>query len=317
MTKVIVFKYGHIGDSITAVPSILALKQKFASVSLLTLYLKGGKMSSFEIFKSLKLFDSYFVLSSDFLNNILLIIKLRSLNFDKAIVLMPPKLNLKNRVKYDFFFRFICGIKIIHYRLDDDRKPEVLAVLGFVLDICSLRDFELGKSTKISFKKTNIIVGISPFSNMHSKNLPIFEFSKLLGKIYNISNWNFEFKFIGLLCDYEIFKSNVDMPISFIETNNILEVIHEVETIDFYIGSDTGIMHVCDYLYKPIFAIFSDRDRISNWNPGLSDNIFVYRELIQCGGCMHVNCPNNNLCLHLINYDKIFNDIFNFLKTYS
>ncbi len=67
----------------------------------------------------------------------------------------------------------------------------------------------------------------------------------------------------------------------------------------FYLGNDTGVMHLAAAVGTPCVAVFSAQDWPNRWNP-LPIKITshqIFRTNVPCAGCRNMNCANELKCL--------------------
>lgn len=73
----------------------------------------------------------------------------------------------------------------------------------------------------------------------------------------------------------------------------------------FYVGNDTGAMHLAAAVGTRCVGIFSAQDWPGRWEP-YGDGHRVLRTHVACGGCMSAQCPNDVLCLRQVSVDEVF-----------
>ena len=157
---------------------------------------------------------------------------------------------------------------------------------------------------------------LAPFSNMPSKlwNFDNYaEIIKILYKNYNLSPIIYcsakEHKFA---VENNVFKG---LPVDYVSGVNDFKFIFEnISKSLFYVGNDTGIMHVASYFNLPIFSLFSSRDLPGKWEPD-SERVKIYRNRVECEGCLLSICPINNLCMEKTPVPVVLNDIIAFLDS--
>jgi len=96
-------------------------------------------------------------------------------------------------------------------------------------------------------------------------------------------------------------------------TLNVREAISAMERCIFYIGNDTGTMHMAVVAGLKCVAIFSSRDYPGKWYPYGKGHI-VLRTQIFCEGCKLVECIKlEKKCILSINADEVYLACKNFL----
>ena len=72
----------------------------------------------------------------------------------------------------------------------------------------------------------------------------------------------------------------------------------------FYLGNDTGAMHLAAAEGTPCVAVFSEQDWPGRWDPYGSGNR-ILRRAVDCSGCLLADCPKDNECLTQITVDEV------------
>lgn len=73
----------------------------------------------------------------------------------------------------------------------------------------------------------------------------------------------------------------------------------------FYVGNDTGAMHLAAAVGTPSVGIFAAQDWPGRWDP-YGKNHHVLRTAPPCAGCKLQECPNQNTCLTAISVTEVF-----------
>ena len=80
-----------------------------------------------------------------------------------------------------------------------------------------------------------------------------------------------------------------------------------MEKCAFYLGNDSGTMHMAVAAGLKCVAIFSSRDYPGNWEP-YTDGHIVLRTTISCEGCMLLDCIDNEMkCILAITVEQVLN----------
>lgn len=78
-----------------------------------------------------------------------------------------------------------------------------------------------------------------------------------------------------------------------------------ISTCDFYLGNDTGPMHLAAAAGLPCVALFSARDLPGKWWP-VGDQHKIIWKAVSCGGCWLNNCIHEGLrCLRDISVEQV------------
>lgn len=94
---------------------------------------------------------------------------------------------------------------------------------------------------------------------------------------------------------------------------NIRESSAALEHCIFYLGNDTGTMHMAAAVGLPCIAIFAATDFKGRWYPfGRQNKIF--RKTVECEGCHTPECFNNYKCLELVTVEEVLEACREFFK---
>ena len=155
---------------------------------------------------------------------------------------------------------------------------------------------------------------LAPFSNMPSKMWGLDHFIVIAIFLQNV------FKLQPIIfCSKEEYElvvrrnlfSEIDVEYV-VNAEDFKIVFDKVQSALFYLGIDTGIMHVAAYFDKPIFSIFSSRDALGKWTPD-SSFVRIYRNDVDCKGCLLLICPFNNKCMESTSSAVVLKDLESFL----
>jgi len=93
----------------------------------------------------------------------------------------------------------------------------------------------------------------------------------------------------------------------------VRQALAAMEKCAFYLGNDSGTMHMAVAAGLKCVAIFSSRDYPGNWEP-YTDGHIVLRTPISCEGCMLLDCIKNKMkCILAITVEKVLNACREFL----
>ncbi len=94
---------------------------------------------------------------------------------------------------------------------------------------------------------------------------------------------------------------------------NVRESSAALEKCVFYLGNDTGTMHMAAAVGIPCVAIFAATDYRGRWFP-FGENNKIFRISVECEGCHTPICFNQNKCLELISEEEVFEACCSFLE---
>jgi heptosyltransferase III len=282
-------------------------------------------VNSWAVFKLTKLFSEVVFYKRTLLAIMKLILRLRREPKAKLYYLMPDRpVILRQRDK--IFFEKICGIKcIIGFDSVVDREsikdkygkltrqqPEFKQLFRSILPSSSLSKLEilprpylypsekdLNKIKKIMKLDTQecLTIALGPGSKMLGKKWPVERYSELVSHILKTSS-NCRVAIFGAPneqpeSDYICDSNQSDRLISLVGSTNIIESAAALSLCAFYVGNDTGTMHLAAAMGLPCIGIFSSRANPGRWEPFGAQNI-ILRKDSDHAGCELLSC---HLCL--------------------
>jgi heptosyltransferase-2 len=88
------------------------------------------------------------------------------------------------------------------------------------------------------------------------------------------------------------------------------DAIDLLDTADFVVSNDSGLMHIAAALQKPLVAIYGPTS--PEFTPPLSDNAHIMQIKVDCGPCFQRECPqSHHRCMREISSQQIINLISN------
>lgn len=86
---------------------------------------------------------------------------------------------------------------------------------------------------------------------------------------------------------------------------SIRESAAALENCIFYLGNDTGTMHLAATVGTTCVAVFAATDYPERWYPFGTDNQ-IFRKNVECEGCHTPQCFNDNKCLKLVGIEEVY-----------
>jgi len=339
--NVLIYRLGSLGDFIVTIPALRLIieKHKNDRIVLLTNSKYGGKVViAEELFPKGIYYDDviYYPLK---LRNIIelmkLIIKLRKMRIDILYNLNPFDTRKQNTLKYLFFklagIRKIYGLHWMKANkpvIDSDGLYEkfgqaVLRNIGFDATISNI-------NCRYCLGEENVV----PNLGIEGKYFVFSAGSKAKIKMWDISNWQKLFNYlnqysgeftavaIGAEEEYGINQKIIDKwlgkSINLSGKLSFKEIASLLKGAFFYIGIDSGLMHLAASVGTKVFSIFSSQDIPGLWFP-IGDHSIFYTD-IECKGCRLNECKiGNNICINHISPELVVKHLIRYLeyKDYS
>lgn len=330
--------------AIPAIKAIKA-EFKYSEMYLLSNKNSKTNVTGKDVFDGSGLFDGFinYPSAESFAEKLLLIycffsllINLRKLKFDLLVYLAPSERS-KYQIKRDLmFFKWAKINKIVgtnqadFYRIGSnsshaittEREAELmldrLKELGIKVSNNKKVDFYLN-TTINDIKGFNTVmtvngipsnkqwVGVAPGSNMPSKTWPLERYEEVLRKlILNFGLWPIVFGGISDFAAGEQLISNLGVGTNLAGKLTVRQSAVGLKKCLFYLGNDTGTMHLAASVGTRCVAIFSARDRQGKWVPYGTNNIII-RKSLPCEGCMLTLCvKHKNECLTTIQTNMVY-----------
>ncbi len=323
MSNILVFRIGNLGDILVALPAFWLIRRLHPQDRIILLTDEGGNRTAkvpFSLLQGTGLFDEFMTYRKMTAFSLLqLLVRCRSRRF-ATVYYLPPSARSRSQIWRDRLFFRICGIRNL-YGFHWQENPYPRRPDGTLEVVCREADYLLSLLEKDGFtvfpeerqcmelsitdgerhtvsgwvEREKIPghrpwVAFAPGSNMPAKCWPLERFidvGRQLIREYNIYPIIF-----GGGEDAE--KGDALIKAFGIGSNaaGILSVRESAECIRrcaFYVGNDTGTMHLAAAVGTRCIAIFSSRENPGRWDPHGSGHI-VLRRHIPCEGCLRTEC---------------------------
>lgn len=340
--RVLVFRIGSLGDILIAMPAFWRLRQAFPEANLTLLSGRSAddpkKVAAESILPPDGLFDDYLTYpdGASMAELVRMLREVRKGKFDLLVYLMPRTRGstsiLRDRIALRAAgIKQIAGIRYIaRNRLPLNASFPATSVRresDFLWDCLSsdgIEGSEWPRRTDIGLsdderKAASAFISAGLGSNHQSKRfIAVAPGSKWRSKI-----WPSE-RFVKVL--RELRQDPALVPIIFGDRFDFSigeQILREsggginaagrlsvrvsaaaMELCDFYLGNDTGAMHLAASVGKPCVAIFAAIDWPGRWLP-VGSGHRILRESIECEGCHLAECPIGNQCLKRISVEQV------------
>ena len=342
--KVLVYRVGHLGDTIIALPSLRAVRDNFAAAHIALLAnatIGAARVTAASIIPD-GLVDEWLTYpSNDRMSNPVnmtrLLRQLRKRNFD-TLVYLAPRLRTPLQVKRDLAFFRLSGIRnfIGHTgfeQLPQGRSGNVLPRVQHETDHLlhrlglsglhingdsqqsidlSLTETERSQAASWICEQTKVLpkpvlVGFGPGSKWPSKIWPAERFAELGSRLIAERNI-FPVVFGGsedrALADQLLHGWGRGANASGALTPRLAAAA--LSSCRLFVGNDTGTMHLAAAEKTPCVVLMSAQDWPGRWDPYGQGHIVLRRE-VPCAGCMLAVCEREGLrCLKEISVDEAF-----------
>jgi ADP-heptose:LPS heptosyltransferase len=344
-TRVLIFHIGHLGDTLMILPALQAVRAFFknAEYTLLSDKFIGAKrVIAHTVFENSKYFDQYIFFPKSkkgkkifqAMSLLAVLPQLKLQKFDSLAYLTPSNRSVQ-QIERDRKIFNLAGIKHIigmdgYYQLQNDpsnlpthEADLLLARLaqdGLDVPAAGHAEFDLKlgapENAKVEAffaahkiaRNEKIMVAFGPGSKMQSKRWAAANFSKVGQKLIKKHDI-FPIVFGGPE-DFELGQMLIKSWRHGANAAGALGVREAAEALSrcaFYIGNDTGTMHLAAAVRTRCAAIFSARDIEGKWHPYGKGHL-VFREHIACQECMLEYCEHKS-CLARISPLTVFRRI--------
>ena len=344
LKRILVFRTGHLGDTLVAVPAFRALRQTFPDAEIE--YLSSADqqnpqyVSARDVLPAKGLFDDWisYPNAANVMSLMRLAMKIRLKKFDAVFYLMTRYRTARQIDRDKLFFRFggirnVIGAEFVkeHNLPFDIPKPVPRIEKEGDFLVRLLREQGIIDSTLIFKSDLGLTDEERNASSewMHSKG--IGELSKPRIAVGPGSKWEskiWEEERYGFVVE-RLIESHDVMPVIFGGPEdkaagdrliarwrrganaagelNVRGAATALETCSLYLGNDTGTMHLAAAVETPCVAMFSAVDWAGRFEPFGDQNI-LFRRSVECEGCHSPVCLNRehrNKCLDLIAADGV------------
>ena len=344
--NILIFRIGHLGDTVVALPALWTLRQRFpqSRLTLLTNIDLGNPnyISPASILPAKGLMDNYMAyptnvgLASKAAALVKLAAELRSRQFDTMIYLMPRQ-RTGRQIDRDRKFFQICGICeligsdfLLKNRLD---VPGPQPFSGTVRESTFLLEMLSDLGVKPGPEKTDLLLTQDEIDSAHRWITAIIGGSgdaRLVaiapGAKWKSKQWaeeNYTHVVSRLVRDHNIFpvvfggeedRQTGDRMIgqwgrgaNAAGILTVREAAALLRKCELYLGNDTGTMHLASAVGIPCVAVFAAVDWIGRWDP-FGEKNRLFRARFYCEGCDLGSCVHQNHCLGLIKTDEVYKE---------
>lgn len=334
--KLMVYRIGQIGDTIAALPSLWALRRRFSRSRIVLLSESPAHVTHVppeRILPQDRILDGFFKYTSGSSPRHILGAwrQVRSLCREgfKSLVYLAPSLRGRNQRVRDLLFFRACGIrsvlgargfpsnprplletgKLQHQVHEADALLARLALDGLdvpaaglgCMDMCITPEEEAAAcgfwNSQCKHPPERGWVAVCPGAKWPSKVWPWERYAEVgayLTKTHGLLP-----VVIGGPEDREVGMKLIHAWGTGLCAAGHLSVRESAALVvrsRFYLGNDTGVMHLAAAVGKPCVAVFSAQDWPGRWNPYGEGHVVVRAE-VPCAGCRSMTCSRGLECL--------------------
>jgi ADP-heptose:LPS heptosyltransferase len=343
--RILVYRIGSIGDTIIALPAVRAIRDGFpnAYMAFLGNAHENDYVLAQSVLPSEGIFDEWLTYPTGLGRTrpsrdvVRLFFQLRRQRFD-TLVYLAPRGRLRSQVWRDLSYFYAAGIRrfighqgIVALPLKVTGVPQPIIEheadhLLHRLELNGIRvppnghgNMDLGVTAIESAEArswldervgdaltTNRLIGIGPGSNWQSKTWPEERYAQLGERLIKELDL-----FPLVLGGPEDVGRNERLIAHWGRGANAagaLSVRKSAAALSecrFYMGNDTGTMHLAAAVGTPCVVAFSAQDWPGRWYPYGKGHV-VLRHAVPCAGCMLRVCDKELLCLTLIEVEDVF-----------
>jgi heptosyltransferase III len=342
--NLLIFRIGHLGDTVIALPALWAIRRQFpmARLTLLTnIDLKNDHyVSPADVLPREGLIDDFIAYPTNLgrlqssAAKVDLAVKLRKGRFDAVIYLMP-RVRTEKQIRRDTAFFRLAGIRkiwgsefFLEHRLDlpvPRPAPVVESESDFLLRLLEHCGIEsANKETDLLLMAGEVDTADRWFARSvpaatHGGYIAICPGGKYPWKMWDerkyhdvIARLIDRFRLYPIVFGGSEEREMGDRLIGSWATGantagelSIRESAALLRRCKLYLGNDTGTMHLAAATGIPCVALFSGSDWVGRWSPfGNANRLFRHEG--ECRECIAQDQDNQHTCLDMIGVDEVF-----------
>lgn len=338
---VFVYRTGSLGDTLVALPAIMSIAKVHAGHPLILVTntpAREGLVTGWDVARHSGLFEDVVFYDKADARSLARIAWVARARRARRLYYLVDKLAFRHRLRDRLFFEGVCGFKELvalpmvrdgRARFDADgrllREPRASDRMIAVVEPASRAP--IAPKPPLLFAPPNVrrvvdallagsppmLVGFGIGSKMSAKRWPLGRFVEVARRLaaHRPSLGFVMFGSADERADCEAFAQAVG-PQRVLNLAGQTDVITSAEALRrcaFYVGNDTGTMHLAAIMGRPTVSIFSARDVPGRWEP-YGDGHVVLRKEVPCAGCKLETCVEMKMkCLDLITVDEVWESV--------
>jgi ADP-heptose:LPS heptosyltransferase len=310
--RTLVYRTGHLGDTVCAIPAFRALREQFAGDEFLFLHDHGSGQAvvGSEVVGGLGIFQhSVGYRAGRGLKSFgELAVKIRELRVDRLVGLPQRAEGIERIRQKRAFFRMLGVSDVLGF---DKLLPEaelrwnepwrLLEILrgfglrsehrGYQIPVCELAAERVEKWLgRVGVREPFVL--FCGGGKTSSQRWPLNRYGLVLREF--VAKTSVQVVALGTSREADIYRREVaplfpqllQAPLDW----GILEMIELLRESAVYIGNDTGPMHVAAAVGCPVFVVMSSRNFSGAWDPDIEPRRVMKRS-VECEGCFLSECP--------------------------
>lgn len=337
--SVLVFRTGHLGDTVCAIPALRLIRQHFADAELAFLcdQPQDAKVPAPAVIQNLNIFDRLVTYTSGRGLTSLwqLFAAVRRVRPDLVIMLPQSRDSAENvRRKKRFFER--CGVGDVRgFQLPHSQRAwhaneaarlvQLLNGMG-VQGAKPSYDIVSDPASRLSMEQKLRAAGVAPAQpfvifcgggKAPTQCWPMERYADVLVELARATGY----EVVGLGSPHEVaqYRTHVlpQFPALrlFSDPLTITEIFELCRRAVLYVGNDTGPMHVAASVGCPVAVVMSARNAPGSWDPDVAPHLVV-RHRTECEDCFLVECKTQqHRCMTEISAQQVLADLLPFVQT--
>lgn len=339
VNRILIYRIGNLGDTICAMPAMVAVRQHFpkSMIYLLTNKETTGNPDTEEILKGNDFIDDIITYDPARLKEICyakdIFKKLRLLQFDLLIYLSLSEGTYTRLMRDRLFFRLIGCKRHVGFKLprptntstikglrtpvfpqEADRLMTLLIPLGIdptkVEFRLPIKDNDKKAVdaiwSKYGLKDKNPVVAICPGAKFTVKRWDVSRFAEVAAALKNL--FNAKIVLIGGPGDNregeEILKRVGNSIINLIGKTTYMESAEIISRCNLLISNDCGPAHLAAAASTPVVGIYSSRSFPGLWHPWGNHHTVLRNDTLSCRFCFRTECETKE-CINSITAEQV------------
>jgi ADP-heptose:LPS heptosyltransferase len=336
--RILVYRTGHLGDTICAIPAFRLIRSFFAKAELRLLCDRpqGTKVAAFDVIGSLDLFQEIITYASNrnLLTGLELIRAVRTVRPD-LIIMLPQGRETADMISRKKRFFYHCGVSEVRGHnfptLRDEWQPTESNRLVQMLHSVGVRgpkpayeipcDRASVNSVRAKLRSVGVEAGQAYLTFCGGGKEPTQHWSLTrYARVIQAVTQRFPLAVVAIGSISECMKYQEQMLPIFPEMRfpghlSLRELFELLRGSLAYFGNDTGPMHVAASLGCPVAAVISARHAPGVWDPDVEPRV-LFRHRTECEDCFLSEClQERHRCMTGITEEIVLSGLLPFIDS--